>query len=127
MKPRGNGVVQFLLSIVLTHGINKIKEEMDDVGNHLIGNYGYCTQEMINLLLTGIASSNVFDGETSLDGTILKGVTKQSNIGYLTQMETFNYVKVTIFIEISILIFFFCKKGGREFKETSISHLDHFH
>lgn len=40
---------------------------MDDPNGTLIGCHGYCTQEMVNLLLTGCAVSNVFDGTVMLD------------------------------------------------------------
>lgn len=56
------GVTLFFYSVILTKGIEKIKEEMDNSDNTLIGNHGHCTQEMVNLLLTGRAISNCFDG-----------------------------------------------------------------
>ena len=40
---------------------------MDEAKGTLIGCHGYCTQEMVNLLLTGRAVSNVFDGDVELD------------------------------------------------------------
>lgn len=35
---------------------------MDSAANPLIGNHGHCTQEAVNLMLTGFAISNCFDG-----------------------------------------------------------------
>lgn len=35
---------------------------MDSPKNPLIGNHGHCTQEAVNLMLTGKAISNCFDG-----------------------------------------------------------------
>ena len=63
-----DGLVLFLYSVILTHGIETVRAEMDDpAGTSLIGRHGYCTQEMVNLMLTGRAASNVFDGEMDLD------------------------------------------------------------
>lgn len=56
------GVTLFFYSVILTKGIEKIVQEMDNHDNTLIGNHGHCTQEMVNLLLTGRAISNCFDG-----------------------------------------------------------------
>ena len=63
---------------------------MDDPKNTLIGMHGYCTQELVNLLLVGKAVSNVHDEDRSLDGLVLKGIPKQSEIGYLTTLEKYN-------------------------------------
>ena len=39
---------------------------MDGENTPLIGAHGYCSQEMVNLLLTGRAVSNTFDGHITL-------------------------------------------------------------
>lgn len=57
---------------------------MDIKENPLIGNHGHCTQEFVNLLLTGKASSNCFDGEKILDDYKLKGIVGKSEFGFLT-------------------------------------------
>lgn len=51
---------------------------MDSKENPLIGNHGHCTQEFVNMLLTGQAVSNVFDGFKMLDDYKLKGVAERS-------------------------------------------------
>ncbi|XP_064401663.1 probable ubiquitin carboxyl-terminal hydrolase MINDY-4 isoform X4 [Halichondria panicea] len=61
-----SGCIQFLLSVLLTKGVASIQSEMDESNGHLIGAHGYCTQELVNLLLTGVAVSNVFDGEVDM-------------------------------------------------------------
>jgi hypothetical protein len=48
--------------VVLTKGIDLIEGEVDIKENPLIGNHGHCTQEFVNLVLTGKATSNCFDG-----------------------------------------------------------------
>lgn len=41
----------------------------------LIGNHGHCTQELVNLFITGIASSNCFDGDKFIDDDMkIKGI-----------------------------------------------------
>jgi hypothetical protein len=51
---------------------------------------------MVNLLLTGRATSNVFDGSRELgdSGLMLKGVQRQNDIGYLSQLEALRYCQV---------------------------------
>jgi len=72
---------------------------MDDPTNaHLTGQFGHSNQELINLLLTGQATSNTFDNTVTL-GTSLKchGVQSQPSIGYLTQLEALRYCSVGSF------------------------------
>ena len=59
-----SGVVLFTLSLLMTRGIESIEEDMDDPSTTLIGQFGHCSQELLNLLITGRATSNVFDGES---------------------------------------------------------------
>lgn len=43
-------------------------------------------------MLTGLARSNVHNGEKDLgDGFVLKGVERQSDVGFLTYYEYFGY------------------------------------
>lgn len=80
----------------------------------VIGNFGHCAQELMNLLLVGQATSNVFDGEMPLgdsgsgssgggssadseskgDSMMLRGVPNRANVGYLTQLEALRYCQV---------------------------------
>ena len=74
---------------------------MDDPKSTLIGVHGYCTQEMVNLFLTGKASSNVFDGNLELgdkpgEKTLLRGVSKRAQIGFLSLFEHYNCCKVSV-------------------------------
>ncbi len=90
-----SGVTLFLYSIILTKGISNIINEMDNQENNVIGLHGHCTQELVNLFLTGKASSNTFDGENDIgDGCILRGVTEQSEFGFLTIFEHYRYMTV---------------------------------
>lgn len=68
---------------------------MDLEGSTLLNQHGYASQEIINLMLTGMARSNVHDGERDLgDGFVLKGVEKRSDVGFLTFFEYFGYFQV---------------------------------
>ena len=87
----GNGkssVAAFIYSCVLTHGIETVRADMDSPETPLMGAHGYCSQEMVNLLLTGRAASNVFDKDVVLgsgdESTVLKGIHSPSDIGLLT-------------------------------------------
>lgn len=101
------GCFLYLLSLVESHSINAVKEDADDSG-FLIGQFGHCTQELMNLLLVGKATSNVFDGDVPLtDGSastensiMLKGVPKKANIGYLSQLEALRYCQVGSYFKI---------------------------
>ena len=64
---------------------------------------GYAAQEMVNLFLTGVASSNMFDGEKRLeddtgagsgDCVVMGGVPLRSDVGFLTLFEAFGNVSV---------------------------------
>ncbi|EUD68619.1 hypothetical protein C922_01018 [Plasmodium inui San Antonio 1] len=61
------GAISFLYSVILTRGMNNIMNDMDDVNHPLIGIYGHCSQELVNLLLTGRACSNVFDNNSIIN------------------------------------------------------------
>ncbi|GLE03073.1 hypothetical protein PINS_up011952 [Pythium insidiosum] len=90
------GVVHFMLSVLLTKGVTTIRDEMDDRDGALTGQFGHCSQELLNLLLTGIASSNVFDGTVPMGdtGLVLRGVMERPSVGYLTQLEALRYCQV---------------------------------
>ena len=50
---------------------------MDLEGSTLINEHGYASQEIINLMVTSKAKSNVHDGDKDLgDGFVLKGIEK---------------------------------------------------
>uniref|UniRef100_A0A2K5SEA7 Ubiquitin carboxyl-terminal hydrolase MINDY n=1 Tax=Cebus imitator TaxID=2715852 RepID=A0A2K5SEA7_CEBIM len=65
------GVLLFLYSVLLTKGIENIKNEIEDASEPLIDPvYGHGSQSLINLLLTGHAVSNVWDGDRECSGMI---------------------------------------------------------
>lgn len=109
---KGNGLVLFVLSVLLSKGVANIRSEMDQIegmlgdgnnsGGKLIGGHDYCTQEMVNLLICGQACSNVFNGTQLLEGTseddpnavVLKGIPAQATIGFLSLFEAYEYMVV---------------------------------
>jgi hypothetical protein len=76
---------------------------MDDPETPLIGRFGHCSQELVNLMLIGAATSNVFDGSRWLgddpsSGMLVKGVDGDSigvpTVGFLSELEPMRYISV---------------------------------
>uniref|UniRef100_A0A8C5QW29 Ubiquitin carboxyl-terminal hydrolase MINDY n=1 Tax=Leptobrachium leishanense TaxID=445787 RepID=A0A8C5QW29_9ANUR len=89
------GVLLFLYSVILTKGIENVKNEIEDAEEPLIDPvYGHGSQSLINLLLTGHAVSNVWDGDRECSGMKLFGIHSQASVGFLTLMESLRYCKV---------------------------------
>ena len=69
----------------------------------------YCLfQDMVNLLLTGRAVSNVFNDTVELDSgegavTVLKGIQSRSNVGLLSLFEHYKSCQVPVFSSIRII------------------------
>ena len=67
---------------------------MDGENTPLIGAHGYCSQEMVNLLLTGRAVSNTFDGSIKLsENGISRSSDVEKRLGLLS-----NYFSIPCFI-----------------------------
>ncbi|XP_054638034.1 ubiquitin carboxyl-terminal hydrolase MINDY-3 [Dunckerocampus dactyliophorus] len=94
------GVLLFLYSVILTKGIDNIKNEIQDTMEPLIDPvHGHGSQSLVNLLVTGHAVSNVWDGERECSGMKLHGIHKQASVGFLTLMESLRYCKVGAFLK----------------------------
>ncbi|NXY85058.1 MINY4 hydrolase, partial [Alcedo cyanopectus] len=98
------GCILLTVSVILSRSINLVREDFDVLTNRLIGSHGYCTQELVNLLLTGKAVSNVFNNVIELDSgngniTILKGVTSRSDIGLLSLFEHYDVCQVGCYLK----------------------------
>lgn len=93
---RQGGVLLFVMSCVLSRGIEILRSEFDDpTGTRLTAQFGHCGQELMNLLLTGQAVSNVFDNTMKMTEEMsLRGIQCQPAIGYLTQLEALRYCEV---------------------------------
>ncbi|PFX20022.1 Protein FAM188A [Stylophora pistillata] len=94
------GVLLFLYSVLLTKGLENIKSEMEDVGEPLVDeSFGHGSQTLINLMLAGYRVSNVWDSSRTLSGLELRGIPKQSSIGFLTLLEAHRYCEVGNFLK----------------------------
>ncbi|XP_062280278.1 probable ubiquitin carboxyl-terminal hydrolase MINDY-4 [Scomber scombrus] len=98
------GCLLLTISAVLSRSVEKVREDMDVPTTTLIGAHGYCTQELVNLLLCGQAVSNVFDDDMELDSgngniTLLKGIKGHSDIGLLSLFEHYNICKVGAYLK----------------------------
>lgn len=67
---------------------------MDEPTGKLMGQHGYCTQDMVNLLIHGKAFSNVFNDLILLDKLKLKGPNKRNDIGLLSLFEHYKSCEV---------------------------------
>jgi hypothetical protein len=93
------GIPLLIASAVMSRGgPAMVSSDFDQLSEaSLIGRHGYCTQELVNLLLTGRATSNVFDGSRELDdGAVhLLGVLpRRCDAGYLTLYEHYGSMEV---------------------------------
>ncbi|XP_051922062.1 ubiquitin carboxyl-terminal hydrolase MINDY-3 isoform X1 [Hippocampus zosterae] len=94
------GVLLFLYSVILTKGIENIRNEIQDTMEPLIDPvHGHGSQSLVNLLITGHAVSNVWDGDRECSGMKLHGIHKQASVGFLTLMESLHYCKVGAFLK----------------------------
>mmetsp|Transcript_34526 Transcript_34526/g.79821 ORF Transcript_34526/g.79821 Transcript_34526/m.79821 type:complete len:436 (+) Transcript_34526:52-1359(+) len=79
---RREGIYHLTSSLILTRTPTTIREDMDDAQHSstgssftLTGQFGHCNQELINLLLCGCATSNVFDGTVDMgEGFVVSGI-----------------------------------------------------
>ncbi|XP_073331949.1 probable ubiquitin carboxyl-terminal hydrolase MINDY-4 isoform X2 [Pagrus major] len=98
------GCILLTISAVLSRSFEKVREDMDVPCTTLIGAHGYCTQELVNLLLCGRAVSNVFDNDMELDSgngnmTLLKGIKGHCDVGLLSLFEHYNICKVGAYLK----------------------------
>lgn len=88
-------VLSVLYSVVLTKGPDLVIKERQDMEEALIDPvHGHGSQSLINLLLTGSATPNVFDGTKDLCGLALQGIQSQSSVGFLSYLECLRYLEV---------------------------------
>ena len=103
-------IVSFLYSVVLTKGPENVISERQDMDESLIGRllfkikltliissfldpvHGHGSQSLINLMLTGTATQNVFDGDKDLCGLQLRGISNQASVGFLSYLECLRLV-----------------------------------
>ncbi|KAJ3675137.1 hypothetical protein LUZ60_004179 [Juncus effusus] len=95
------GALLFLISTLLSRGLDLIQEDRDDPTLPLVtAPFGHASQEIVNLLLCGEAAPNVFDGKMDLGGGMsLKGIPSNVQVGFLTLLESLNLCKVGQFLK----------------------------
>ncbi|CAA6668383.1 unnamed protein product [Spirodela intermedia] len=95
------GAVLFLISALLSRGLDAIQADRDDPSLPLVTSpFGHASQEIVNLLICGEAVANVFDGRMDLGGGMsLKGIPGGVEVGFLTLLESLNYCKVGQFLK----------------------------
>ncbi|XP_066996523.2 ubiquitin carboxyl-terminal hydrolase MINDY-3 homolog [Anabrus simplex] len=94
------GVLLFLYSVMCTKGSEAIRNEMNDPSEPFIdGTYGYGSQSLINLMITGRAVGHVWDHEQDVGGLRLRGIDRQSDIGFLALLEHLRYCEVGSFLK----------------------------
>ena len=100
-----SGCILFLLGLLLTRGLSRVQADMDQPDNTLVVQFGHCTQELVNLLLTGRATSNVMDGDVALgdSGLMVRGIKRRARIGYLTHLEALQLCQVGTYYKIPVL------------------------
>ncbi|RZC36356.1 protein FAM188A -like [Asbolus verrucosus] len=93
------GILLFLYSVIATRGLEGVhSDNSNDTMEPLIDDtYGYGSQSLINLMITGRATTYVWDHEQDVGGLKLKGLEKQSQIGFITTMEHLRYCTVGSF------------------------------
>lgn len=92
------GVLLFLYSTILSKGVENVKSELSDSSDPLIhAVYGYGSQGLINLMLTGRAVGHVWDDVQHVGGLRLCGVDRQPDVGFITIMEHMQYCTVGSF------------------------------
>ncbi|CAD5111130.1 DgyrCDS468 [Dimorphilus gyrociliatus] len=93
------GVLLIIYSVILSRSIRTVKRDMDEVDKCLIASHNYCSQELVNLLLTGRACSNTFNDNKSLDDLILKGIDQRQIIGMLSLFDHYRSVEVGSYLK----------------------------
>ncbi|KAE8595412.1 hypothetical protein XENTR_v10015733 [Xenopus tropicalis] len=98
------GCTLLTLSVVLSRSVELVQKDFDVSTNCLIGAHSYCTQELVNLILSGRAVSNVFNDVVELDSgngniTLLRGVAHRTDIGFLSLFEHYNVCQVGSYLK----------------------------
>ncbi|KAG5337376.1 MINY3 hydrolase, partial [Acromyrmex charruanus] len=94
------GILLLLYTVMCTKGVPEICSEMSDPTEPMIDStYGYGSQSLINLMLTGRAVSHVWDHDQDISGLKLRGIDKQNTVGFLTLLEHLRYCEVGTFLK----------------------------
>ena len=88
-----------VMSLVQSRSIPILRSDFDDPNfknaTTITSQFGHTSQELMNLLLTGQATSNVFDNSMVLSEELTcHGIQARSAIGYLSMLESLRYCEV---------------------------------
>ncbi|MES1908230.1 MAG: hypothetical protein MHM6MM_001203 [Cercozoa sp. M6MM] len=86
-------VVDLVFSALLTRTAAGVREDMDEP-DAMVQRFGHTSQALLNLMLFGRATNNVFDGDKDLGGLKVHGVPHRSDVGLLSVLEALRYSKV---------------------------------
>ncbi|XP_075444079.1 putative ubiquitin carboxyl-terminal hydrolase MINDY-4 isoform X4 [Ascaphus truei] len=98
------GCILLTLSVVFSRSVELVQKDFDVPTNCLIGAHAYCTQELVNLILTGRSVSNTFNDVLELDSgngniTLLRGITQRSDTGFLSLFEHYSVCQVGSYLK----------------------------
>lgn len=93
------GIICIVYSIILSRSIRTVKRDMDELDKCLIVSHNYCSQELVNLMLTGRACSNTFNDTKNLDELILKGIDQRQTIGMLSLFDHYRSTEVGSYLK----------------------------
>ncbi|CAH1115314.1 unnamed protein product [Psylliodes chrysocephalus] len=91
------GILLFLYTVIASKGLERVKADSDSQDPLIDETYGYGSQSLINLVMTGMATTYVWDHYEDVGGLKLKGIESQSQIGFITIMEYHRYCTVGSF------------------------------
>ncbi|XP_049641473.1 inactive ubiquitin carboxyl-terminal hydrolase MINDY-4B [Suncus etruscus] len=81
------GIILFLYSLVFSRSFESLQTDLDSSTSHLLQPHAggfLCRQAAVNLMLTGRASPQVFNGrQEEPSGEMLHGIQARSEVGYL--------------------------------------------
>ncbi|XP_012229565.1 ubiquitin carboxyl-terminal hydrolase MINDY-3 homolog [Linepithema humile] len=94
------GILLLLYTVMCTKGVSEVRFEMSDPAEPMIDStYGYGSQSLINLMLTGRAVGHVWDHDQDVGGLKLSGINKQNTVGFLALLEYLRYCEVGVFLK----------------------------
>ncbi|XP_005102282.2 probable ubiquitin carboxyl-terminal hydrolase MINDY-4 [Aplysia californica] len=99
------GVILVMYSAILSRKPYQVRYDFDVYETTMIASHGYCTQELVNLMLTGKAVSNTFndvvrlDSDDGSDSVTLKGISGRSEIGLLSLFEHYKSCQVGTYLK----------------------------
>lgn len=93
-----DGLLLLVYSFVATKGPENVESELGaftELPQLIETDNGHGEQALLNLIITGSATSHVFDGVKDIsDGLLLEGISQRSDVGILTIHEAFKLLEV---------------------------------